>query len=38
VGVKLAPVSVDERFFQVKLKEVITNLRKTEAGVPQGVS
>jgi hypothetical protein len=33
---KILKSYLDERFFQVKLKEAITNLRKIEAGVPQG--
>jgi hypothetical protein len=32
---KILKSYLDERFFKVKLKEVITNLRKIEAGVPQ---
>jgi hypothetical protein len=33
---KILKSYLDERYFQVKLKEVFTNLRETEAGVPQG--
>jgi hypothetical protein len=33
---KILKSYLDERFFQVKLQEVTTNLRKIEAGVPQG--
>jgi hypothetical protein len=33
---KILKSYLNERVFQVKLKEVITNLRKIEAGVPQG--